>query len=286
MQALEALGTLSEDESRRLAAHLESCAACRVELDSFRGTAAALAYSVTPVSPPAELRQRILASVKAAPPVSLSVEPSRRGMEAASRAAVPSPPPPFAGYGAWQVIASRPSLMYGATAALLIIAALVVTSIALWRENRRMSGELASLSERFERSRVEVESARVSEEARGREVRELLSLPGARLAHLDGTENAPRAHASLVYNERSGQTLLLSSELPPAPEGKAYQLWYIAGGKPLPGGVFTTDGEGRATLLDKVPAEAGDAPVFAVTLEPSGGTQSPTGNKYLLGSAS
>ncbi|HVF57569.1 MAG TPA: anti-sigma factor [Pyrinomonadaceae bacterium] len=291
--ALEALGALREDESRRLAAHLDTCAECRDELEGLQGTAAALAYTVAPVEPRAELRARVLAAVRESTGLSTQAEDSRAadedeahkheyddargdGHQAPFSTAPGASTPPFADLSAWQLVASRPSLMYGALAAAALVAVLGVASLMLWRQNREMRGELANLSERFETWRGEM--------AREREARELLSAPGARIAHLEGTAVAPRAQASLVYDEKSGRALLFASQLPPTPEGKAYQLWYIAGGKPLPGGVFTTDYEGRVALRDKAPAEIGSASVFAVTLEPTGGVQSPTGEKYLLGS--
>jgi hypothetical protein len=53
----------------------------------------------------------------------------------------------------------------------------------------------------------------------------------------------------------------------------------------MPGKVFTTDSAGNAMSHDQVPAEALGSTVFAVTLEPQGGVESPTGPKYLLSPA-
>jgi len=80
----------------------------------------------------------------------------------------------------------------------------------------------------------------------------------------------------------------VAADLPPAPEGFAYQLWFIAGGRPpIPGKVFSTDGRGHAELHDIVPpAGRLAAVVYAVTLEPASGVSAPTGEIYLKGSAS
>ncbi len=69
--------------------------------------------------------------------------------------------------------------------------------------------------------------------------------------------------------------------MPPPPAGKAYQLWFLAGGKALPGKVFSTDASGAGTLSDQLPAEALKAVGFAITLEPESGVQSPTLPIYL-----
>ena len=118
-----------------------------------------------------------------------------------------------------------------------------------------------------------------------RRLAELLTAPGAGLARLLGTKDAPDARASLAYDRASGRALLVASGLPAAPEGKAYQLWYFEDKTPLPGPVFHADAQGRAALNDTIPAEWRDARSFAVTLEPASGVQSPTGSVYLAGPA-
>jgi hypothetical protein len=81
--------------------------------------------------------------------------------------------------------------------------------------------------------------------------------------------------------------MLTAADLPPAPAGKAYQLWFIAEGKPpMPGSVFQPDARGHAEMHENIPPEGRTAAVFAVTLEPEGGTSAPTGEMYLKGSAS
>ena len=84
----------------------------------------------------------------------------------------------------------------------------------------------------------------------------------------------------LAY-DKNGRAILMAKGLPPPPAGKAYQLWFIAGGKPMPGKVFTTDASGAGTLKDQIPPQARNAAVFAITLEPEDGVQSPTGQIYL-----
>jgi anti-sigma-K factor RskA len=115
----------------------------------------------------------------------------------------------------------------------------------------------------------------------------LITAPDARMTTLAGTEMAVSAHAKFVFDRKTGRAMLMADNLPPAPAGKAYQLWFIAEGKPpMPGHVFTPDATGRAEMHDEVPAEARNATVFAVTLEPSSGTIAPTGAKYLLSAPS
>ncbi len=110
--------------------------------------------------------------------------------------------------------------------------------------------------------------------------------PDTRVVALAGTDQAPQAHARLTYNSGTGVITLSVSGLPTAPAGKAYQLWYMVKGRPIPGGVFVTGPGGRAMLRGQIPAEARNATAFAVTLENQTGSNKPTGAKYLLGAAS
>ncbi len=76
----------------------------------------------------------------------------------------------------------------------------------------------------------------------------------------------------------------MATGLPPCPEGHAYQLWLIADNKPLPGGTFKTDAQGRARMSDRLPPDH-SAPAFAVTLEREGGVPAPQGDIFLVGTS-
>ncbi|HEY2667848.1 MAG TPA: anti-sigma factor [Actinomycetota bacterium] len=62
--ALDALGAGDEEEVRR---HLETCEPCRQLLESHIEAAAALALAAKPVTPPPELRSRLMTAVAASP---------------------------------------------------------------------------------------------------------------------------------------------------------------------------------------------------------------------------
>jgi hypothetical protein len=285
MIALDALDALDGgDESRRaLEAHLAGCADCRAELKALRDAAASLAYAAAPPQSAApELRARILAAVKSHPQDARPA-PSNGGSAAAAKSSNVSNVSSAVEFEkrreARGVRVGRRLLAFGSLAASLAVAALVVSLALAWQRNARLQTELARLSETVSQTQQEL--------ARTRADRELLAAPEAQTATLAGTKAAERAHARLTFDARTGRAMLMASDLPPAPAGKAYQLWFIAAGKPpMPGSVFQPDARGRAEMHETIPPEGRTAAVFAVTLEPASGVGAPTGEMYLKSSAS
>jgi anti-sigma-K factor RskA len=82
-----ALDALDSEERRAYEAHLPGCESCRAELAAFWETTAALAVAASGPAPPAELKERILATVRAEPPVVVPLAPRRRRVVPALAAA-------------------------------------------------------------------------------------------------------------------------------------------------------------------------------------------------------
>jgi anti-sigma-K factor RskA len=102
----------------------------------------------------------------------------------------------------------------------------------------------------------------------------LLRDPATRIVALGGAGPSPTGTGRLVWHETAGGHLFVAN-LPPAPSGKAYELWTITGGRPRPAGVFKVDASGRAS--QPVPPAPAPVQLFAVTLEPEVGVPAPTG---------
>lgn len=286
---LLALSALDADEEQRRAldAHLAVCEECRAELRGLRDAAAALALAAAPVAPSPELRTRLLDSLKTTPQESHSgagqaitnlsgASASRDGANVASLEE--------ARRKRGHTFFSTPAFAFGAIAASLILFALAAASFVLWQRNSSMKSQLASLTSTLNQTQDEL-AARGVELQRARREHDLLASPDARTADLSGTHVAESARARLIYDARTGEAMLTATNLPAAPAGKAYQLWFIADGKPLPGAVFNADARGRAEMHDQIPMEGRRAQIFAVTLEPAEGVQSPTGEMYLKGAS-
>lgn len=278
MLAEHALGALAAGEARSLESHLATCDDCRAELAQWLDTSAVLAYSAPRVEPSPALRSRLLENIRAQQSKSTDGATKHSGDAVAETTGQTSPAAtnvikmPEHARVRWSA-----GQRYGALAASVAFAAFIVALVMLWNQNRSMQAEMARLNGDLQTTQERLK--------REQEISRMFTAPDTRLATLTGTEMAPRAHARLAYN-KSGAAMMVADELPPAPAGKDYQIWFIAEGKPVPGGVFKPDAQGHVEMHDQVPAAARGATAFAITLEPQGGTPAPTGEKYLLGAAS
>lgn len=266
--AAKVLSALDAADARALNTHLEGCADCQSEMVELADTATFLAFQAEPLEPSTKVRERILASVRDEVRAEfrsdrVSPEVSRRdgNLLAFERPA----------RNIWSSLGS-----FGALAATFAFVALIIALAILWQKNRTTQSELARLKAEMNQAQAQLDYEHA--------MAELLTSPDGHMAKLTGTNVAPGAHAMLAY-DKSGHAMLMAKGLPSAPEGMAYQLWYIKDNKKMPGKVFSPDAAGNGTLEDQIPAVARDAAVFAITLEPKGGVQVPTGSIYLLSSS-
>ena len=233
-----ALSALDAADARALNEHLDECDECRRELQEWEATAAAMAVSANPMEPSAKVRERILSEIRNES--NSEVIPFR----AATR-------------NIWSSFGTL-----GAIAAVILVTALIVGVIVLWRQNSE--------------SQIEI--------ARSREFLELVTKPGAKATRLEGIDLGAGATAKLAY-DKTGRAMLMADRLPAVPQGKAYQLWFIVGkNPPMPGKTFVPDTEGKGMLKDQMPTAALDSPIFAITVEPASGVGAPTGPIYLRSS--
>src|SRR5208337_1295423 len=126
--ALYALDALTGEDRVKLAQHLATCAACRLELEQLRCDTAMLALSAAGPRPPQRARQRLLDAVARESRASASTAREARS------------------WWGW--------LGWAATAAVVVFA------LSLWRENAALRQTLASASSQAAQSRREMEELR------------------------------------------------------------------------------------------------------------------------------
>ncbi len=102
----------------------------------------------------------------------------------------------------------------------------------------------------------------------------------SKVVTLLATDTTKRYFARVYWNNQTHDAFIDVLSLPAPAPGKQYQLWALAGGKPTDAGVFNVDTTeaGIQHLKNIMNADA-----WAVTLEPKGGSISPTlSQMYLL----
>lgn len=92
---------------------------------------------------------------------------------------------------------------------------------------------------------------------------------------------ADGSSAQMLWSRTRG-IVLSASRLPAAGSDKTYQLWLMTSGQSVSAGVFVPDSTGRATLVvDAAPKVAGPVVGAAITVEPTGGRPTPSGQTLL-----
>ncbi|HEX8341798.1 MAG TPA: anti-sigma factor [Tepidisphaeraceae bacterium] len=145
-----------------------------------------------------------------------------------------------------------------------IAAALAIALTLTWTENRRISGNWAKSQRVIETTRTVMSSSRVS------------------LAQLSDAKT-PTTYGNVLYCPLSRQYQVAVFHLRPPADGRTYELWLItADGKKIPAGTFDVDSFGRGMISANAPhgVDIGQA---AITDEPIGGSEQPTGAIHLAG---
>ncbi len=104
---------------------------------------------------------------------------------------------------------------------------------------------------------------------------------GMHVVALVGTDVAPDATGTLVISADGEYGTLVVDGLPWLEEGYQYQLWLIRDGQRTSGGAFSVNAEGYGALEIQAPEPLASYPTFGITIEPTGGSPGPTGDKVL-----
>jgi len=242
--ALYAMDALDDPrELRELQEHLGTCGECRRELESLRADTALLALSATGPKPPQRSRQRLMEAIAA--------EPRH----------VVKPKPRF--------VLGRLQPRWLALAPIAVSVILAVISIGLMQETLRLRNKNEKLTAELADMRSKSQLAR--------EVMDMINDPSLPRMTLVGVKTPPQPQVKTIYKPEKGHVLLLANNLAPLPDDKVYELWLIPQqGAPMPAGTFTPDAKGGTMMMHAMETEGIQAKAFAVTVEPRGGSRSPT----------
>ena len=264
-----ALGALDDTERASFEAHLASCDICSAEVRELRDVAGLLAAAVPPVVPPPGLRERILADARVVRPMSVGASPATRVVTTSSSAHQAAIEPP---------VARRSNVGRGGFIPWLAAAAAVVFAVYLGQRSRVEHRERLAAEQALAKARVTLDSTGTALARRDSLIASLVA-PDVQAVTVSGSGPSPSAR--YFFDRRAGRIVIAANALPPAAQGRTYQLWGIETGRPpVSLGTFNTDSSGRALATLTVPAGLRIA-VTAVTEEPAGGSPQPTTTPFL-----
>ena len=112
----------------------------------------------------------------------------------------------------------------------------------------------------------------------------IVSSPDFQQVALAGTDSFPNSSAKVYWNQGSAQVYLNAGNLPAPPSDKQYQLWAIVDDQPVSAGLVNLEPGSDTSPLQAMRSDIANAAAFAITLEPRGGSKSPTLEAmYVLG---
>jgi anti-sigma-K factor RskA len=281
-----ALGALAPEDATRMEHHLAESSShegCEEALVRARRVVAALAYAIDPLVASDRLWRRIAERAFAAgaglqqrppPAVLAATQPGTR------RPAAGGPP-------------GSPRIKRREVVAWSLAAAASVAAMLGYRERARFENEAAHLRERAigseqklteirteqtaERERCRLELERIHhDDQSSRDLLALLDRPATRIVRLEPAAGKSRG-ASAIVNVDEGRYVIVAADMQKA-EDKDLELWIIRGSNaPIPAGFLRPGTDNVATgEIDRTAASRGPIDALAVSLEPLGGSPSPT----------
>lgn len=257
------LDALPEAELREFEAHLASSPDLRAEAALLapvvRVLPSAMDEAVPDVAPPTALRDRILSAAlaEAPAPVPIAELPHDRTPPTGTTTPTPIRTSPARGVNPWGLIAAA--------------FALVAVGAVIWALN--VQGQLDDRADEM----IALENQATTAALRDNAVAWTFT----------PTEDGPTsATGNLFYSSREQRVALACEGLPDLPENQVYQLWYLTEGQdPQPAGTFQAGPDGRAAMIEPN-ITAGSFQQAAITAEPEGGSEAPTGDILLMGTLS
>lgn len=156
-----------------------------------------------------------------------------------------------------------------AAASLILLAGTAFWAFHLRNRYQALEAAHLQLQEQLRQSTASLDT--LKQDAR------LLQSPGMKMAAMQGTADA-RMYATIYWDTASKDVYLMINNLPAPASDKQYQLWALLNGQPIDLGMI----EARQKRLLYRMKNVQQAQAFAITLEPKGGSTSPTSSPIVL----
>ncbi len=244
---LYAMGLSSPEERLQVEAWINEYPEVKQELESIELSLETYAGAYA-VEPPASVKQKILSQI--------APDETRNNLSVAGN-----------DIGSNEQRIYRLPAFYKIAAAAIII--LLIGSIAL---NYSYYNKYKSASNNLQVAQNKIAQQDSINIAMNKDI-DVMTDKNSRPVVLNGTPHAPDALAKIFWMKNTGEVYVDPSNLPAVPSGKQYQLWAIVDGKPISGGLISTE---KGLYHIQKMKSFGKVDAFAITLEKAGGSPTPT----------
>lgn len=173
-------------------------------------------------------------------------------------------------YLSTEMSSSGAGLKLGLAASVLIALASMFSAYYFWSEWQDTDYRLAQLTAR----NIELAESYNTVNQELSDIRQDLAVlvsPEFSRIILNGTDNAKDAKAVIYWNPTEEEVYINSANMTALAQNQQYQLWALIDGVPVDAGVFDAK-EGTFQIMKNI----AKADAFAVTIEQTGGAESPT----------
>lgn len=160
-----------------------------------------------------------------------------------------------------KTLSISPVWKYAAAASIVLLVGSIALNIALNNKYQSASTELAS-------TQVQLQQQKELADNMNNDMG-VMTNKNAMPVSLAPMPDVPDAAARIYWMQNTKEVYIDPSNLPKAPAGKQYQFWAIVDGKPVSGGIITTEINGKTVHVQKMKS-FGSAQAFAVSLEDAG----------------
>lgn len=172
----------------------------------------------------------------------------------------------------------------GAVAAVLVLAVLYRGALGQLNDLRaqvqQLDQQVATIQ--AQNNQLQIENVQLRTDIETRQNQLALLAGSQQMVALGGTEAAPGASGRLYVHDDVGT--IVFSNLAQLDEEQVYQLWLIPpDGAPIPAGLLGQAGEAVQTITLTLPTSLDTIAAVGVSVEPPGGSETPTGPIVLLG---
>jgi hypothetical protein len=266
---LFALQFLPEEQMVDCNCHLKGCDDCRRQVAWIQGDLSSFAMTAEAHAAPQgsldRLMRRIEKEKKVLPMQSVQASAGETVVSTIRDTSAPS------NVIAFDAAPVRRRMGFAGWAGWAVAAAAIATVGLEYQQNQGFKDQLSAASTRL--SSLQAQSTQASA------IMQALTDTSAKQValHVSGEVSAPEAHAS--YLAKKGSMVFVANHLQQLQANMTYELWLLPaekGAAPIPAGTFTPDSNGRAAMVASTLPQNVDVAGFGVTIEPMGGSTTPT----------